>query len=157
MDILQLVDKLEALVNKGRHMPLTASILVNEDEILEVIDQLRIAVPEEVKSARRVQQERTRILGEAQDEADRVIEDARKRIGTMIDQDEFVQTAHSRAEQILRQAEEQAVAMRQGADDYVAQVLTQLDEQLAEAQRVVRNGLASVGTQEPGPDGRRPQ
>jgi hypothetical protein len=145
MDILQLVDKLEALVNKGKHVPLTASIVVNEDEFLELVDQLRIAVPEEVKSARRVQQERTRILSEAQDEADRVVEDARKRIGSMIDEHEFVQTARTRAEQILRQAEEQAVAMRQGADDYVAQVLTQLDEQLAEAQRVVRNGLASVG------------
>ncbi|MHB0876362.1 MAG: ATPase [Anaerolineae bacterium] len=157
MDILQLVDKLEALVNKGRHIPLTASILVNEDEFLEVVDQLRIAVPEEVKSARRVQQERTRILGEAQDEADRVVEDARKRIGSMIDEHEFVQTARARADQILRQAEEQAVAMRQGADDYVAQVLTQLDEQLAEAQRVVRNGLASVGMAEQGADGHKPK
>jgi len=155
MDILQLVDKLEALVNKGRHVHFSASIIVNEDEFLEVIDQLRISIPEEVKSARRVQQERSRILSEAQDEADRVIEEARKRIGTMIDQDEFVQAARARGEQIVRQAEEQAIAMRRGADDYVAQVLTQLDEQLAEAQRVVRNGLASVGATNPSNEPKR--
>ena len=145
MDILQLVDKLEALVNKGRHLPLSSGILINEDAILELIDQLRIAVPEEIKAARRIQQERQRVVNEAQEEADRIVEEARKHIHGLIDQDEYVQAARDRAAQVVGQAEEQAVAMRQGADDYVAQVLTQLDEQLAQAQRVVRNGLASVG------------
>jgi hypothetical protein len=145
MDILQLVDRLEALVNKSRHIPLSAGIVVNEEAILELVDQLRIAVPEEVKAARRVQQERQRVLTEAQEEADRIVEQARGQISGLIDQDEYVQAARGRAGQLIAQAEEQAAAMRQGADDYVAQVLTQLDEQLAQAQRVVRNGLASVG------------
>ncbi|MGQ9553563.1 MAG: ATPase [Anaerolineae bacterium] len=145
MDILQLIDRMEALINRGRHIPLTASMIVNEDEFLEVIDQMRIAIPEEIKAARRTQQERARILAEAQEEADRMMEEARKRISTMIDEHEFVAAARARAEQVLHQAEEQAVAMREGADEYVAQTLTQLDRQLTEIQKQVRNGLASVG------------
>lgn len=145
MDILQLIDRMEALINRGRHIPLTASMIVNEDEFLEVIDQMRIAIPEEIKAARRTQQERARILAEAQEEADRMTEEARKRISTMIDEHEFVAAARARAEQVLHQAEEQAVAMREGADEYVAQTLTQLDRQLTEIQKQVRNGLASVG------------
>jgi len=149
MDILQLVDHLEALVNRGRHVPFTARVVMGEDEVLEVIDQMRIAVPEEIKSARRVQQERQRILTEAQEEADRITEDARRRINEMIGEHEFVQAARARAEQIVRQAEEQAVAMREGADDYVAQALSAFDRQLEELQRQVHNGLASVGGARP--------
>ena len=149
MDILQLIDRMEALINRGRHIPLTASMIVNEDELLEVIDQMRIAIPEEIKAARRTQQERARILAEAQEEADRMTEEARKRISAMIDEHEFVAAARARAEQVLRQAEEQAVAMREGADEYVAQTLTELDRQLTEIQKQVRNGLASVGVRSP--------
>jgi cell division septum initiation protein DivIVA len=157
MDILQLVDRMEALVNRGRHIPLTASLIVNEDDLLEVIDQLRIAIPEEIKAARRTQQERARILAEAQEEADRMTEEARKRISTMIDEHEFVAAARSRAEQVLRQAEEQAVAMREGADEYAAQTLTEFDRQLNEIQKQVRNGLASVGVRGPAePQPQRP-
>ena len=145
MDILQLVDRLEALINRGRHLPLTASIILNEDEILELVDQMRIAVPEEIKSARRVHQERQRIVGEAQEEADRMTEEARRRIGTLIDEHEFVAAARQRADQLVQQAEEQATAMREGANDYVSQSLASFERQLDELQRQVRNGLASVG------------
>jgi hypothetical protein len=145
MDILQLVDRMEALINRGKHIPLTANLVVNEDEFLEVIDQMRIAIPDEVKSAKRTQQERARILAEAQEQADRVVEEARHQVTDMVDEHQLVDAARGRAEQILQQAEEQAMAMRQGADDYVAQVLTRLDSQLAEVRRVVRNGMASVG------------
>jgi len=149
MDILQLVDRLEALLNRGRHIPLTTSILLNEDEFLDVVDQLRISIPEELKAARRTQQERTRILAEAQQEADRIIEEARNQVSSMVEQHEIVQAAKLRAEQVLRQAEEQATAMRRGADDYVAEVLLRLDKHLSEVQQVVRNGLASVGVEYP--------
>lgn len=147
MDILQLIDRIEALANKGRHIPLTASIIVSEDELLEIIDQLRIAVPEEIKAAKRTHQERARIMSEAQAEADRTVEEARRRAHGMVEEDEYVAAAKARAQQIINQSQEQAQAMRQGADEYVAQVLTQLDRQLAEVQRIVRNGLASVGDQ----------
>ena len=149
MDIFQLIDRMEALANRSRRIPLTGNLVVDEDEFLEIIDQMRIAVPEELKAARRTQQERARIVSEAQEEADRITEEARRRIGSMVEQHEMVQAAKRRAEQILHQAEEQAAAMREGADSYVGEVLTQLDRQLVEIQRVVRNGLASVGVRNP--------
>lgn len=145
MDILQLVDRLEAILNRASHIPFTANVIVNEDELLDIIDQMRIAIPEEIKLARRTQQERARIVSEAQEEADRISEEARRQISTMIEQHELVSSAKRRAEQIVREAQEEAMQMRDGANDYVAQVLSQFSEELAKMQTIVRNGLASVG------------
>ncbi len=145
MDIIQLVDRLESLFNHAKRVPLTATVMVNEDEFLELIDQLRIAIPEEVKGARRMQQERDRIVTDAQQQADQLTEEARRRVGALTDQHELVVAAKARSEQILRQAQSETEAMRQGADDYVAAALRALDHHLTEVQREVRNGLASLG------------
>ncbi|MER3406140.1 MAG: ATPase, partial [Chloroflexota bacterium] len=62
VDVLQLIDRLEALISSGARLPLTSRALVDEQEVLDILDQLRMAVPEEIRQAKRLSQERERLL-----------------------------------------------------------------------------------------------
>ncbi len=72
MDIQHLVDRLEQTLNDSRRLPLTAYLLVNEDQVFNIVDQMRVSVPEEVKRANRIEAEKDRILAQANEEADRI-------------------------------------------------------------------------------------
>jgi hypothetical protein len=71
-----LVDRLEALLNKGWRVPLSAKTMIDEDEFLDIVDQMRIAFPEEIKQAKKIVQERERIITQAQEEAKNIVETA---------------------------------------------------------------------------------
>src|SRR5512137_3094682 len=101
MDILHLVDRLEGLFNESRPIPLTHSVIVDEDRILEIIDQMRISIPDEVKKAQQVVAQRDRVLAQAQEEANRTLDIARQKADQLIQKDVIVQEAQRRAEQIL--------------------------------------------------------
>ena len=73
IDILYLVDRMEELLNNGKRFPMSSKILIEQDEILDIVDQMRIAIPEEIKQARRVQQDQERIVAQSKEEAARVI------------------------------------------------------------------------------------
>jgi hypothetical protein len=64
MDILHLVDRLETMITQSRLIPLTVYRLVDEDRALELIDQMRISIPEEVRKAKRIHQERDRVIAQ---------------------------------------------------------------------------------------------
>ena len=66
MDILQLIDRLEELFNESKNIPLTRNVMVDEDRMLDIIDQMRIAIPEEVKKAQQLLGQRDRVLAQAQ-------------------------------------------------------------------------------------------
>ena len=74
MDILQLIDRLEELFNESKSIPLTRNVMVDEDRMLDIIDQMRIAIPEEVKKAQQLLGQRDRVLAQAQEEANRTLE-----------------------------------------------------------------------------------
>src|SRR4030042_959436 len=119
MDILHLIDRLEELVNESRPIPLTHTVLVDEDRILEIIDQMRISIPEEVKKAQQVLAQRDRVLAQAQEEANRTINLAKQKSDELIQRDAIVQAAQSRSEQILAQSRVDGETVRREADDYV--------------------------------------
>jgi len=123
MDILHLVDRLEELFNHSRPIPLTHQVVVDEDRILELIDQMRVSIPEEVKQAKDIMARRDRILAQAQEEAARTVELARKKGAELVERDHIVQTAQSRAEQILAQARADVESLKGDSDTYVMETL----------------------------------
>lgn len=148
IDILYLVDRLEAAINKGTAVPFSNKRMIDEDECLDIIDQLRIAVPEEIKQSRRVTQEKDRILAQAKEEADRIVQMAKDEAEHQADLSEVVKTAQARSAAIMAQAETDAKSTRAGADDYAQQVLNDLQQRLDELtarvatlQGTVHNGL----------------
>ena len=149
MDILHLVDRLEQLLTESRRIPMTASIIVDEDRIFNLIDQMKISIPEEVKRAGRVVAEKERVLAQAKEEADRVRDLARQEAEELIKRDAIVQAAHQRAEAIHSRAERAAVSLREDADLYSMNVLAKLEDDLLRSLNVVRNGLQKLHVEYP--------
>jgi len=144
MDILQLIDRLEELFNDAKALPFTHNVVVDEDRMLELIDQMRIAVPEEVKKAQQVMAQRDRVMAQAQEEANRTLQIARDKADQLVQKDMIVGEAQRRAEQIINQARAEAEATRADADNYVIDTLMQLQDQIAKLSGQVSNGIRMV-------------
>jgi cell division septum initiation protein DivIVA len=144
MDILQLIDRLEELFNEAKALPFTHNVVVDEDRMLELIDQMRIAVPEEVKKAQQVMAQRDRVMAQAQEEANRTLQIARDKADQLVQKDMIVGEAQRRAEQIVSQARAEAEATRVDADNYVIDTLMQLQDQISKLSGQVSNGIRMV-------------
>jgi len=144
MDILHLVDRLEELFNESRPIWLTHSVVVDEDRMLDLIDQMRVAIPEEIKKAQQIIAQRDRILAQAKEEANRTIGLAREKAEKQMENNELIQAARSKADQIVNQAHQEAGLTQQEADQYVVDALANLEGQLAGLLNQVRNGINTL-------------
>ena len=144
MDILQLIDRLEELFNDGKAIPFTHNVAVDEDRMLDIIDQMRIAIPEEVKKAQQLLSQRDRVMAQAQEEANRTIDLAREKADGLVKRDSIIQEAERRAEQIINQAHVAAENTRQDADEYVIDTLSRLQEELERSLNQARNGIRAL-------------
>lgn len=139
IDILLLVDRLEDVVNNASRVPFSSRVMVEEDELLTLIDQLRLALPQEIKQARRVVHDRQKIITEAQGEAEKILSVAKERAEYLMNEQGLINEAKARAEDVLRQAKEHSKRTMGEIDVYALQVLTQLEsiltEQLQEVQQ----------------------
>ena len=144
MDIQHLVDRLEELFNDGRHVPFTSYTLIDEQRALELIDQMRISIPEEIEKKKRVIRERDRIMAQANEEAARIRDLAREKSETLIQRDQITQAAQARALSIVEQSRREAHTVREEADQYVLDVLSDLEDALMRTLSVVRNGITHV-------------
>jgi hypothetical protein len=154
IDILYLVDRLEALLSKGWRVPMTSRTMIDEDEFLDIVDQMRIAIPEEIKLAKKMQQDRERVLAQTQEEAARILALAKEDAARLVNDHAVVKAAQDSAHQIEQQAKADAASIRQGADAYATQVLTeiqgrleQIAQQVAGLQTQVYNGVNYIAEQ----------
>ena len=141
------------MLNESWRMPLSAYLVINEDDFLDVIDQLRTAIPKEIKQAERVQQERDRMIAQAQEEAERIVQDAHDQSSKQLEDHQIITAAKQRAQTIIERAQREAEVLRLEADDYAKQVLVSLDGQLGAMeqqivilQNTVRNGLETLSS-----------
>jgi len=144
MDILHLVDRLEELFNESRTIPFTHSTIVDEDRILDIIDQMRVSIPEEIKKAQQLLSQRDRILAQAQEETNRTLTLAREKSEQIIDRENIVQAAQARADQIIAQARAETEGIKHEADSYVLDTLTNLEMELERYLAQVQNGIRTV-------------
>jgi cell division septum initiation protein DivIVA len=144
MDILHLVDRLEDLLNQSRPLWFTNNVIVDEDGMLDIIDQMRVAIPEEVKKAQQFLAQRDRILAQAQEEANRTIAIAREKSEQLVERDAIVKAAQARADQIIEQARLDVDKTRYEADEYVIETLTKLELELDRYLNQVRNGIQAL-------------
>lgn len=155
MEILQLVDQLEQVLNRGYRLPLSSSLVVSEEECMRLIDQMRISVPSAIKESQRMIAERDRILDDARREAESIIEQARQHALEMIDQSAVTQAARQEAERIVARSQEEAGrmvlrsrdeanALIRDAEDYTLDVLQQLVSQLGGSLQQAKNGIQAI-------------
>lgn len=144
MDLQYLIDRLETMVTTARRMPVTNKLMLDEQELADLIDQMRTVIPEEVRSARKVLRERDSIIGEAQQQADDILKTAHEQAEMLLDQQGLLAEAQARASQFTEQIEADAQERINGADEYARQVLTQLREQLSRHLHTIEKGLDSL-------------
>jgi cell division septum initiation protein DivIVA len=147
MDILHLVDRLEELFNESRPIWFTHSVIVDENRMLDLIDQMRVSIPEEIKKSQQLLVQRDRIMAQAQEEANRTLSLAREKSDQFVDRDAIVSASQTRAEQIIEQARLEAEQTKHDADDYVLETLTKLEVDLDRTLTQVRNGIRTLQTE----------
>jgi cell division septum initiation protein DivIVA len=141
MDIQHLVDRLERTLAESRRLPLSSSLIVDEDRIFNIVDQMRVSIPEEVKRASRVEAEKERILAQAKEEAERIRDLAKQEATELVRRDSIMGSAQQRSDTILERARREADIMRAESDAYALSVLSKLEEDLLRSLSVVRNGM----------------
>ncbi len=126
----------------GRSVPLTRNAVVDRDAVLDLIDQLRVAIPEEVRAAKRINAEGERIMEKAEEEAGRVISRAQEQAAFLIAERGLLDRAEAEGRQIIADAEAQAAEIRAGADDYALGLLETLETEVGKALAGVQKGIA---------------
>jgi vacuolar-type H+-ATPase subunit H len=144
MDILHLVDRLEELFNESKSLPLTRKVIVDEERMLELIDQMRLAIPEEIKSSQQIINQKERIIAQSNEEARRTIELAKEQSTKLVEKDVIVQKAEVMAENIIQRARQETKQINKEADDYAINSLEHLETELGKILVQVRNGLTAL-------------
>lgn len=166
MDILHLIDRLEALVGSGTHVKPFGRVMLNEQDVLNLIDQMRVSIPEDMREAQKIVRERDHLLDEAREEVQRAAERAEAEVQEKLSETTFVQLAEQRAREIEAEARQEAQSIlaearaeaerliaaadaeanerRTGADDYALDVLRRLDSQLTSFLTSVRRGVEAL-------------
>jgi vacuolar-type H+-ATPase subunit H len=144
VEILQLLDRLESLVSTGTRLPLTSRALVDEQEFVDILDEIRAAVPEEVRQAKRLSQEKDKVILQAQSEADKIINGARDEATRILQEDHLIRAAREQADAYVQEAIQRAEEVRRGADEYALAALDGLEDQLERLLATVRKGKATL-------------
>lgn len=130
------------MIANGKRLPLTNNVVVDQNAALGLIDELRVAVPEEVRAAKRINQEGERIIEQAQEEADRIVARAQEQAAFLIEERGLTQAAAEESGRIIARAEKDADEIRRGADEYAVGILVGLEGDLVKTLQSIRKGIA---------------
>lgn len=140
MDITARLNQLDEMVREAKAMPLSSSVLVNRDEVLDLIAEMQEALPDEIKQARWIVKDREDLLAKARADAEDIVELARGEQLNLARQEAIVARATEESERVLADADEQTRAMRREAEEYVDGKLAQFEIAL---RRVLEESQAS--------------
>jgi bifunctional DNA-binding transcriptional regulator/antitoxin component of YhaV-PrlF toxin-antitoxin module len=133
---------LERLIAGGRSMPLTSNVIIDQARALDLLDQLRVAVPEEIRAAKRINEETERIVERAQEEGERILARAQEQAAFLIEERELTRAAEIRSAEIITNGQREADEIRRGADEYAQSVLVKLEGECIRALQSIKRGLA---------------
>lgn len=137
MDILNLLERIEDIIEEASKFPLSNKVMIDKEEILEVINEIRLKLPDEINRASWVAKERQRILNEAQLEADELIEKVKEQQKYLIEENEITKQAQKYANQLIDEAERKASDMKIGAYNYSDEILSKLQEKIREINGII--------------------
>ncbi len=138
MDLIERIDELQLLVEEAKAVPLSSSAVINRDEFLELLAQLKEAVPDEIRQARWMTRDKDELLGRARKEADRIIAEAQEQRDRLLSRTEIVHAAQREAERVADEAKERAAKIQSEAEDYI-------DQKLAAFEILLNKTLTTVG------------
>ena len=127
---MEIINLMEESIDKASTVPLSGKILIDKEEILDFIQEMRLSYPDEVKEAKWVKEERQKILNEAEGRADSMLKTAEAKMIQMVDESEIVRQAQEKADRILEEANDQASKLRTDSDQYADDVLGDVERRL---------------------------
>jgi hypothetical protein len=128
---------------------MTNSVVVDQVAALDLIDQLRVAVPEEVRQAKRINEDTSRLVERAQEEAERILARAQEQAAFLIEERELTRAAELRSAELIAAGQERAAEIERGADAYAASVLVRLEGECVKALQSIRRGIALLDERHP--------
>ncbi|MCL8209159.1 MAG: ATPase [Actinomycetia bacterium] len=143
-ELLNLIGQAEDLVAEAKRVPLTGRAMIDADGLLALLDHMRRALPEDIRRARWIIEQRDRLLSEARAEAEQAVGDARAQVGRMTEESTIVREAEARAEQIIAQAQKTARDIRQGARAYADELLGKLESHLEQLAAEIKSNRAEL-------------
>ena len=138
MDIMEIIDMMEEAIEKASSVPLTGKIMLDKDELLDYIQEIRLVYPEELKEAKWVKGERQRILSEAESRAETIQKNAEETQMQLIDEHEITKCAYDQANELVNNAQQQAMEIKADTDQYVDDILNDVEHRLDLLLRKVR-------------------
>ena len=130
MKVLDLLEEIEEICDTAAGVPLTNKIMVDKAELIEIVGDIRKALPDEIQQAQFIKDERERILGDAKSEYETIIRDAEQRAELMVDQNEITMRAKHRARDIEETAATGAKQLKMSTYDYIDKVLYEFQEKM---------------------------
>ena len=140
MEIFTLLETLEDILERSRSLPFTEKVIIDKTEILDIIKEIRLKLPDELKQAKWIKEERERIIAEAQKDADDIIKEAENRIISMIDEHEITKKAYDKKTEIIADANEMFREITQGTNTYVDGILANIENNMIELGKTL-NGV----------------
>ena len=137
MDAIEIVDRIEEFLDKSKRIPFTSNIIVNENEMYDLLDELRNILPEEFKQSRWIVKERENMIEEAKRYSERIIKEAKEKAEILISETEILKNANRKSEEMMSAVEARARTIRLEAEDYA-------DEKLANMEAVLHKLLNAI-------------
>ncbi len=144
MELLSVINELEELVESSGRIPLTHKVMIDEEKMLDILDRIRTILPDELRKAKWVVQEREKVLAESRKEAERILEAAKAEVEKKSEESEVTRQAREMAESILGKAEQVSREIKLGAREYADEVLGRLEERLDRITKELQQGRAEL-------------
>lgn len=146
MDIFARLDKFEDFVANSKRVPLSSSVMVNEAEFYDLLDDIRATLPNELKQARLVSKDRERILGDAQRREDEMLVKAQEQAERMVAETEIIKQAELERDHMIDEAQEEARRIILDAEDVADRIFGEMEASLIEVRDSTEEILLRVGT-----------
>lgn len=130
MDVLELIDQLEDMIEDCAMIPITGKIMINKNDLLDMLKEIRLKLPDDLKQAQWITEEKQKIIIEAQKQADTIIKEADLKVKREIEHHDITQEATRRAAEIINNAQKDAKEIRLGSKEYADGLLSELEKNL---------------------------
>ncbi len=144
MEIFTLLENMEDILENSKEIPLTHRAFVDKNELLDIIKDIRLKLPEELKTAKVIKEEHDKIIAKAQEEADGIVKEAENRIISMIDEHEITKKAYEQKDKIIENANDMAREISNGTKAYADSILEGIQVALEDALKVIENNRKEI-------------
>ncbi|MCD1147099.1 ATPase [Peptoniphilus sp. KCTC 25270] len=132
MDVIRLIEDLEDMLEVSNTIPLTGKVMVDKEEVMHILDQLKNQIPQDVSNAQNIVAKENEILEDANMQAKQIVQAAHMEAQKLVDEDELVILAQEKAKEMMDRAEEESTQIRKSSREYVDGLLEETQVQLSD-------------------------